>query len=200
VSLGGAYFSNYQRCVNDALADIELYRKLERETYERERRIASLIAKARSLEELKLSLKNASGFTYYEFRDRSSFDLDRTKNSISRRIDIEEIKRLYIKYNIGGPKYTFKYKDMVKYGQAITGEISEEMSEADLPGIKKLSATLFGSRTDFFQIVLESDYAPNCEPSVLLNRFLGKDRLLYKEYHDIKAFPNIFSEEKLSRE
>jgi hypothetical protein len=177
LTVGGAYFSSHQQCMRDARTDIEMYRRLTREFYERKRQIAEVVERAKSIEGIRVGLRNP-GYTYAELKDRSAFQLAREKQALQNKMDRTGIEPLHRKYDIGGRKYLFAWKDFMKYGGVFGGRVSLDFTDDGLPAIQELTAKLFGSQTDFFGVDLDSDYAPVCSVSVLLATALGKGSVL----------------------
>jgi hypothetical protein len=139
LTLGGAYFAEYQQCNRDSAQIIDLFYRLTTELELRQKSIADAFAASNNFEELRTALKTHD-YIYSDLRERTARDLVRQKRQLSRRISFDRAHSAAI--NIINSRFSVSPREITQFGGAIYGEIPSDVQASDFAAVKSYASRI----------------------------------------------------------
>lgn len=169
-TIGGAYYTTYQRCTNDSLLIVDRFQKLARELHDRQRYIASATLASARIDDLRTKLQSIP-YVYAEYKNRTLWDLQREFNKM--RDKIHGLKEHALLVNVDDPN-SFTPKEMTEYGSIVVGVLPQNINDdRDLPTIKKITAYFSNGLDDEFSSYASLAITRNCSIGRVLSLMQG---------------------------
>jgi hypothetical protein len=173
ITFAGAYYSWRQQCMMDARVLTERYRSLSREIDLRRSAISSIVANAKSLEEIEQQIKTLPNI-YHDFAGISLEELANQQALMEKRISFEKADDFYKPFikdlkriNMG---------DFFQYGPISVGRtnFNFRFGPVDLQKLKVFVADYFLAARQRFAALRFFDYESNCGLKIALIDIFGR--------------------------
>jgi len=186
LTVGGGYLTHSQQCSREALQIKEQYYRLTLEIYRRQQDIVSAVEEATTIQELRGRLNNLP-FVYAELRYRTLRDLQRELRAITARFEVSEgllqLRRMWF-----DAQQPVKPSDIARFSSISLGELSRDISDADLPSIKEFIRIAADNYKGAYVLANMTVLAPRCSITSMLQYLLtDAPRLLVAR----RAFENV---------